>query len=550
MRNLNKNFQLQLPQLCKGLAGYLVLLLCACGSPQMKDDKKVFRYNEASGISTLDPLYASDRAVIWAVNMLYDGLLRLDENLHLQPAIARRWMLGDDALTYTFHLRDDVRFHDHPVFPEGKGRKVISSDFFYSFQRVMDRSEGSRGNWIFNSVDKSFGNDGMLTPDDTTFIIKLNTPLPAFPEMLSMPYCCVVPKEIVNHYGKEFRSNPVGTGPFRFFKWYEGVNLVFHKNEHYFMKNHNGEALPKLDAVMISFIKDKQVAFLGFLRGEYHFQSGIDGSFKDELLNRNGGLKDKYQGKFKMLKGAYLNTEYLGMLTKEQANNPLTNRKVRQAINYAINRRELVQYLRNGIGKPAEQGFIPYGLPAFDSTRQGYSYQPQKAKELLREAGYEGKNKLQIKLSITPEYLDICEFIQQQLRAVGIQAEIDVNQPATQREMVANSKVNFFRASWIADYADAENYLALFYSKNASPAGPNYTQFNHPTYDRWYEQALRTPDAEKRKSIYARLDSIIISEAPVAVLFYDEWVRLIQNNVKNLHGNGMNLLDLRYADLD
>jgi len=534
------------------IAGFIcfTMFIAACETPESNKDKKVFRYNEASGISTLDPVYASDRAVIWAVNMLFDGLLRLDENLQLQTAIAKRWMISEDGLSYTFHLRDDVHFHDHELFPDGKGRRVISSDFLFSFQRVMDRSSGSRGNWIFNTVDKSFGTDGMQTPDDTTFIIKLAEPLLAFPEMLSMPYCSVVPKEIVLHYGKEFRSNPVGTGPFRFFKWYEGVNLIFHKNEHYFLKSEAGETLPKLDAVMISFIKDKQVAFLGFLRGEYHFQSGIDGSFKDELLSRNGRLKSKYEGQFKMLKGAYLNTEYLGMLTKDDSDNVLKNRKVRQAINYAINRKELIQYLRNGIGKPAEQGFIPYGLDAFDSLREGYTYQPQKAKELLREAGYEGKNKLKVKLSITPEYLDICEFIQQQLRAVGIEAAIDVNQPATQREMVANSKVNFFRASWIADYADAENYLALFYSKNASPAGPNYTQFSHPLYDRLYEQALRTPDKEIRKQLYAQLDSIIIAEAPVAVLFYDEWVRLIQNNVKHLQGNGMNLLDLRYAELD
>jgi len=528
----------------------MIILIYSCNSEQKNMDKKVFRYNEASGISTLDPLFASDRAVIWAVNMLFDGLVRLDENLIVQPSIAKEWTISEDGLEYNFLLRDDVYFHDHHIFFNGKGRKVIAEDFVYSFKRVMDRSSGSRGNWIFNNVDVEFEDMGMKAINDSTFSIRLKSPQPPFIEMLSMPYCSVVPKEITEKYGKEFRSNPVGTGPFKLFKWYEGVNLVLHKNNNYFLKEEDGTSLPKIDAVMISFIKDKQVGFLGFLRGEYHFQSGIDGSFKDELLSKKGNLKEKYKGKFQIEKGAYLNTEYLGMLTRNEPNNPLSNKKLRQAINYAVNREDLILYLRNGIGKAAHQGFIPEGLPGFDLEREGYTYNPSKAKQLLKEAGFSVNNKAKIKLSITPEYTDICEFIQQQLKAVGIDAQIDVNQPATQREMVANSKVNFFRASWIADYANAENYLALFYSKNKSPAGPNYTQFENSIYDQLYEAANKTIDFEKRQKLFAQMDSIIIEEAPVAILFYDEWLRLTQNNVKGLQGNPMNLLDLRYVELE
>lgn len=530
------------------ILSFCTILLISCKDRKKTGDLKVFAYNEASGISTLDPLFASDRAVIWPVNMLFDGLVKLDEQLQLQPSIAKSWTVSPDGLTYQFILRDDVFFHDHSLFENGKGRKVIANDFVYSFQRVADRSSGSRGNWIFNNLDTNFGTQGFDAPNDSTFLIRIRASQPPFLEMLSMPYCSVVPKEIVMHYGKEFRSNPIGTGPFKLFKWYEGVRLILHKNHNYFLNDNLEKPIPSLDAVTISFIKDKQIAFLAFLRNEYDFQSGIDGSFKDELLTKTGVLKPKYQGQFQLEKGAYLNTEYLGMLIKADENNPLKDKNVRQAINYAINKDELILYLRNGIGKAGNQGFIPRGLKGFDEARKGFSYNPQKAKLLLEKAGYNEKNRLQLKLSITPEYVDICEYIQQQLKAVGIAAEIDVNQPATQREMVANSKVNFFRASWIADYSDAENYLALFYSKNASPAGPNYTQFNNKTYDELYEKSNQIIDPEERLKIIARLDSIIIDEAPIVVLFYDEWLRLFQNNVKGIKSNPMNLLELRYAE--
>ena len=139
----------------------------------------------------------------------------------------------------------------------------------------------------------------------------------------------------------------------------------------------------------------------------------------------------------------------------------------------------------------------------------------------------------------------MCEFIQNQLVEVGIQLEININSPSTHRQMVATSKLDFFRGSWIADYADAENYLALFYSKNFCPGGPNYTHFSNPTYDNYYEMALKEINIEKRRMYYQLMDQMILDEAAIVPLYYDQVIRFVQNDIVGFESNAMNLLELK-----
>ena len=192
------------------------------------------------------------------------------------------------------------------------------------------------------------------------------------------------------------------------------------------------------------------------------------------------------------------------------------------------------------------------GLPAFSADSvKGYTYDPDKARDLLKKAGYpNGEGLEEITLTTTDDYRDLCEFIQHQLAEVGISIEIEISTGATFRDMVAHSKLLFFRGSWIADYPDAENYLALFYSKNFSPGGPNYTHFSNPRYDKLYEKALNTMDHQKRTRYYRQMDRMIIEHAPVVPLYYDQVVRFTHSHVKNLGSNPMNLLVLKHVKKD
>lgn len=529
----------------------LLLLFFSCSPSGNDTHKKFFRYNESGVITSLDPASAKTVENIWAVNQIYNGLVQLNEKLEVIPCIAKSWEISDSGKVYTFHLRKDVFFHDHPIFPNGKGRKVVAQDFVLSLFRLMDMDEEQSAKYLFSNIarDERSDNLGFTAPDDSTFVIYLQNPFPPFLNILTMQYCSVIPNEIANHYGTDFRRNPVGTGPFMFKAWEEGVKLVLVKNENYFEKDGN-EKLPYLDGVTVNFIKDKQNAFIDFEKGDADMLSGADMVNIDLLIDKEGKLKPEYAGKFNMQIGSYLKTDYLGFLVDMDSaivkKSPLRIKAVRQAIGYAIDRDKIVKHLRNSIGTSALQGFIPKGMPSFNDSLKGYSYDPDKSRELLRSAGFPGGKGLdEITLNVTEQYLELSQFIEHQLEEVGIPVKIYLNRPIVQTEIIANAKVNFFRKSWVADYADAENFFACFYSKNLSPKGPNYTHFKNKSFDDFFEKALKEPDDQKRFELYRQMDKIIINEAPVVPLFYDQVFRLVNPKVEDFTLNPMNLLSLK-----
>jgi peptide/nickel transport system substrate-binding protein len=511
--------------------------------------KTIFKYNESSGITSLDPAFAKDQANIWACNQLYNGLVQLDDQLNIKPCIAYEWEISDEGKTYTFTLRNDVLFNKDDCLKDIP-RKVTAYDFEYSFSRIVDEKIASPGAWIFNYIKNENGKYAFKALNDTTFTLTLKQTFPPFLGLLSMQYCSVIPHEAVEKYGKKFRNHPVGTGPFYLKLWKEGVKMVMLKNENYFEFD-GKKRLPYLDAVNITFIIDKQSVFLEFAKGNIDFMSGIDASYKDELLTINGKLNPNYENKFQLISQPYLNTEYLGFLMDSSAievrNNPIKLKAIRQAINYGFDRVKMMRYLRNNIGTPALYGMIPKGLPGFDTTMvKGFYYNPDKSRKLMVEAGFpNGKGLGEITLSTTASYLDLCKYIQNQLGEIGIKLKIDVNPPATLREMIAKSKVPFFRGSWIADYPDAENYLSLFTTSNFCPAGPNYTHFSNKEFDILYNKAQNEINDSLRYRYYSQMDQIIINEAPVVILYYDQVLRFAQKNIKDMGSNPMNLLTLK-----
>ncbi len=531
----------------------VVLIYCKSKNNNDLENKTVFRYNEPGGITSLDPAFSRNLENIWAVNQIFNGLVQMSPSLKVQPCIAKRWEISEDGLEYTFYLRDDVYFHDDSVFAGGKGRRVTAQDFVYSFYRIIDEEVASPGAYIFNYLDKSEKSDfiGFKAVNDTIFKIFLKRPFPPFLSILTMQYCSVVPKEAVEFYKNDFGRHPVGTGPFKFKRWKEGVKLVLEKNPNYFEKDSAGNQLPYLDAVAVTFIKDQQISFLKFLKGELDFKSGLDPVFKDKILDVNGNLKEKYQNDFIMQKQPWLETVYLGVLVDIEKDivksSPLRIKAIRQAINYAFDREKMIKYLRSNIGRPATAGFIPYGMPGFDKDKvDGYFYNPEKSKELLLSAGFpNGEGMPEITLHTTKMYQEICEFIQHELTEIGMPVKIEVIDDAAFREMVAQGKVNFFSKSWVADYADAENFLALFYSKNYAPEGPNYTHFNNSEFDALYEKSMNEINDSARWEMYQKMDEIIMQESPVIPLYYNEVVHFVHKNIKGLETNPMNLLTLK-----
>lgn len=497
---------------------------------------QVFRYNEHTNISSLDPAFAKNPANIWAVNQLFEGLVQLNDSLQVQPAIAKSWKISQQNKKYEFILRDDVYFHQHKLFGVDSTRVVTAYDFEYSFDRLLSPQVAAPGKWVLQNVES------YKAVNDSVFNMTLKQSFPPFLSLLAMKYCSVVPKEIVNHYGTEFRSHPIGTGPFYFKLWKENTKLVFRKNQKYYEKDERGEPLPYLEAVAITFLADKQSEFLQFLQGNIDLLSGLDASFKDELLDKQGALLPKYQETMVFDKIPYLNTEYLGVFMEGETTE--NNDLLRKAFLIGFDRIKMLRYLRNNIGVPALGGFIPKGLPGYATNL--ISYQPEKAKGLVKVYKEQtGNEQPVIHIGTNANYLDVCEFIQRELQGIGLQVKIDILQSANLRQLKANGKLPVFRASWVADYPDAENYLSLFYSKNFTPNGPNYTHFKDDQFDQWYEQCLTIEDVKDRVDLYQKMDSLIMHNAPVIPLYYDEVVRFTSKKTKGFTANAINLLNLK-----
>lgn len=512
--------------------------IISCSDNSNLDSTLVFRYNEHKNIGSLDPAFSKDNADIWATHQLFNGLVQMDDQLNVKSCIAKNWTVTDSATTYRFSLRNDVHFHKHRLFGQDSTRTVVASDFEYSFNRLKDKKIASPGSWVLNKVE-SFS-----AVNDSTFQIKLKQPFPAFLGLLTMKYCSVVPKEIVEHYGSDFRSNPIGTGPFKFQRWEENIKLVFRRNNDYFETDNNGNQLPYLEAIAITFLPDKQSEFLQFAQGNIDYVSGLDASYKDEILTSDGKLRNLYANDVNMIRGPYLNTEYLAFYMETEFKE-LQAQKLRKAINIGFDRSKMMTYLRNGIGIPASGGFIPKGLPGFDDSI-GFTYQPKKAKQLVAEFKSEtGIQNPEITLTTTSNYLSFCEFIQREIQKIGMQVNVDVIPASSLKDAKANGQLDFFRASWVADYPDAENYLSLYYSKNFAPNGPNYTHYSSDAFDKMYEAAYLETNPEIRAKLYTKMDSLVMASAPIVPLFYDEVVRFTRKDVKGLGINATNLLELK-----
>jgi len=522
------------------IIGVISLCFFSCGSDEGTDSSekpKFFRYNQLSGVNSLDPAFAKDQGSIWATHQIYDGLVQVDKDLNVVPNIAERWEISSDGLIYTFHLKDNVSFHPHETLSEDT-KYVNAQDVVYSFDRILDKKVASPGAWIFN--DRLDENNPFTAVDEKTFQLKLRKPFPPMLGILTMPYCYIVAEEVVSKYGKEYRNNPVGTGPFKFKFWKENEVLVYEKNPEY-----HEAGLPHLDGVRITFMENKKSEWLKLKEGELDFVSGLDATYKDEALTSDGALKESVSELMYLQKSPYLNSEYLGILQDGNTNSALQNKLIRQAINYGFDRKRMMTFLRNGIGKPADAGFIPAGLPSYDSNKvKGYSYDPQKAQALLEEAGFPGGRGLsEIKLLTNPTYQDLSTFIQNQLQDIGIPVKLEINQPSFLREMMVKGKADFFRGSWIADYPDGENFLTVLYGQN--PAPPNYTRFKNAEFDKLYEASFLENDLEKRNALYQACDRILIEEAPIVPLFYDEVTRFIRKGITGLENNAQNLLILK-----
>lgn len=514
---------------------FLALLVMVGCHDDLETSNRIFRYNLPNNVTSLDPAFAKNRNNIWVVDHLYSTLVQFDDQMNIIPDLASSWEVSEDGLNYTFYLRDSVMFRGNSGLEIH--RPLNSQDVQYSLERLLDPQVKSPGSWILSGrLDET---RPFSTPDDLTFVIHLNQPFPAMLGILTMQYCSVVCQEAVEHFGDEFRQNAVGTGPFDLVKWVENQGLFLKSNASYHLPvQHN------LEGVRVSFISDRKSALLELLSGNLDFQSGMDPSYQAILLNDENQLLEQHRDKIRIVKSPYLNTEYLGINLElaNAENHPLSDRNLRKALNYALDKTKMIQSLRSGFGRPAHQGFIPFGMNAFSSQTSGYTYDLAKARHYLAQSDYIDRTGVNRKITLytNSDYLDLCLFASNEWNKIGVEVEVELLESSLLRERMRKGEIVFFRASWIGDYPDDETFLTVFYGQN--PAPPNYTRFNHTPFNQLYESALLQADPDKRRQTYAAMDSLLIEEAPVIFMFYDETLLLTSSRLKGISKNAFNLL--------
>lgn len=565
----------------------LIVVLAGCGKKsggenmvELKGGIKgggIFVSNETENIRSLDPVGINDVVSHHVAHQIYDLLVDLDTNLQLIPMLAKSWEISPDGLTYTFHLRNDVVFHDNPCFPGGKGRKMIAEDVRYSLNRVLDPRTGSLGfdfykNYVVGAKEfneevtkaTSEGREpkikdaaGYIAVNDTTFQIKLTKPFAPFIYYTCLGFAYVIPKEAVEKYGKDFFQNPVGTGPFVFEKWTPDLEINMKKNPNYWDRDAAGNQIPYLDGVKFRFIKDLSQQLLEFKNGNLDDSYRIPNELFKTIVNEDKTLTPEYS-KFIVQRKTSLSTQYYGFLiTSKTFEDP----KVRQAFNYAIDREKILKYVLQGSATdPAIYGMVPPVMPNYNAKKiKGYSFDLPKAKELMSQAGYpDGKGFPVVTLNINEgggRNTQIAEAIQDMLKEIGVTVKLQLLQFAQHLDNIDAGRSDFYRLGWNADYPDPETFLNLFYGKNV-PANPkdvspiNSFRYKNPKFDELFEKAIATTDIAERNRLYEEAEQLAVNDAVVLFIYYDEDWRLIQPYVRGYALDPMHRVNMRFIWLD
>ncbi|MBL0331063.1 MAG: ABC transporter substrate-binding protein [Bacteroidetes bacterium] len=538
------------------------------GSDRVAKGDKVYggtlRINETEQFQTLYPAGITDIGSAHIANQIYEGLVKFNaKDLSIIPSLAEKWDVDAAGTTYTFHLKKGVMFQDNECFPDGKGREVKSSDFKYAFELLCtDNKDNSNfaatfkdrvvgANKFFEaSKGKPNGTiDGIKTPDDYTISITLTSPSSSFLFALASPVTSVIAKEAYEKYGADMK---VGTGPFMFVENGATDKALLKRNNNYHGTDSLGNQLPFLDSVVISFLPTKKQELDNFQNGNLDMVIGLPSeSIKDMVESQIADFQNK-PPKYVLERSPEMASQYYEFnMTKE----PFNNIKVRQAFSYAIDRNKIVEDVLKGEAYgPAINGISPPSFKGYDITKiTGYDFDAEKAKKLLAEAGYpNGKGFPKVKIELNSggaKNTNVVLEIQKQLMEVlNVNVDFEVVPQKQKMEDAKFARAEIFRAAWIADFPSPENFLWILYGATvpadiAQPSYPNTPRYKNEEFDKLFDSGKAAKTQEEGYADLLKAEQIMMNDAPIMMLWYDENYRLVKSNVRNLFSNPM-----RYRD--
>ncbi|MEO9533750.1 MAG: peptide ABC transporter substrate-binding protein [Crocinitomicaceae bacterium] len=550
----------------------LSLLLVACGGSSVDDNDGTgeesifggtFSMPVGSYFKCIRPVEVQKLETAQVYDQILEGLVKYNpKTLEIEPALASEWEISEDGLTYTFTLRDGIKFQDASCFANGKGRAVEASDVVYSFENIYTKEPTNRAYLNFINTIKggeefyegTAENISGITTDGNKVTFEILEPSSVFIQKMATVFATIVPHE-------SFESSeyiPVGTGPFVYDKSSNSELVKLAKNPNFWGTDEEGNQLPYLDSVQFQYYENSNDQMDNFWGGGLTYIPNVPITAVSQVLEERIEDFESNPPKYMLISEPQLSTTYLEFNMQTPV---LKNKKVRQALNLAINRKKLVEKIMKnqayeigkfGITPPLTKIFKEYDFEGIEDT--SYTFNPQRAEELLAEAGYPGgKNfpalSMQFRLG-NDSYLVASEIQKQLKSALNINIEIEGVEFNQLIENQAMGKADIFRSTWFGDYPNPETFLVNAYGKivpesKDEPSYMNSSRYVNPAFDEAFERGSKSASQEESYAAFAEAEKILMEDAAFIMLWYGEDMMLLQSNVRDLETNGMRFLDLR-----
>jgi peptide/nickel transport system substrate-binding protein len=513
----------------KGFTFILLLTLISCGGSKEQpvyinnNDNESPAYGDAiivgsiGDASNLIPMLASDSASFDIANLVYNGLVKYDKNLNIVGDLAESWEISEGGLVITFHLRKGVKWHD--------GYPFTAHDVLFGYKKIIDPKTPTAYAEDYKQVKEA------KVLDDYTFQVRYEKPFA--PALTSWGILPVLPKHLLKDKDitkSELSRHPVGTGPYKFVEWKTGGRIVLESNHEYF------EGRPYIDRYIYRIIPDQATMFLELK------SLGIDEMGLTPIQYKRQTNNEFFRRNFNKYRYLSFSYTYLGYNLKDPK---FKDKRVRQAISYAINKQEIIDGVLLGLGEIATGPYKP-GTWAYNPDVKRYNYNPEKARELLKEAGWEDRNGdgildkdgVPFKFTIlTNQGNDArrktAEIIQKRLKEIGIDVKIRLIEWSTFiNEFIDKRKFEAVILGWTIGQ-DPDVY-DIWHSSKTGYKELNFISFRNKRVDELLEKARRTFNIEERKKYYFEFQEILAEEQPYTFLYVPDALPVVSSRFRGI----------------
>jgi len=548
------------------------LSLTSCGEKEIDPESLIaqggkkyggeFKFMSTEKISSLLPTSAADHYTSRIVAQIYEPLLRLDpETMTVVPSVAESFIVSSDATIYTLKIRKGILFHNDACFDENN-HELTAHDVKFSLELACSGLKENRVSYLLTNRIKgaeefakkstkslpSSGVSGIVVVDDYTIQITLKNSFAGFESILSHASLGIFPKEAYDKYGAKIGDHAVGTGPFAL-ESMSNDKIVLKRNNNYWRSDELGNKLPFLSNVIMTYTDNKRGELLAFRKANVDLVLEIP---VEEIEHIFGSLEEAQQGKNIKHKVESAASMKMGYVAMKLSSREFKDVRVRKAFNIAINRDEIVDNWLEGEGSAANNGFVPNMINYPHEKVIGHKFNVGEAKRLMTQAGYPNGSNFPamdfyvnaVDGSLTHK---LCQGVAQQLKDnINVTLNIKLCTIEERQEAVNSGVAKIWRAGWIADYPDAENFLALFYGGNiASSTGMlNRFKYQNDAYDAIYENALTESNPEKRTALLVKCDQMVINDAILMPMITDDHIVMVNARVRGFKANSMESLNL------